>query len=195
MGRFAEEAVRGAIWLRPEGYAAGALEETITAIRERYGGPAISPHVSLGSGIECAPRAVDLRLEVLVAELPPLTIQLDGVDWHDDPWGCLCLRVERTPELLQAHRTVCAVFGMAPHTPFRPHVSLMYGAHTEDRKRQVAMELDDDVLDLSFEATSIHFVNQVPEVPVEQWRSLYERPLAHRFQELVAARERRVVVH
>jgi len=195
MGRLVEEPVRGSIWLRPEGLAATALEEAISSLRERYGGPGAWAHVSLGSGIECLPGQIDRRLDALAAELPPLTVRVAGVGWHDDYWRCLYLRVGLTRELREAHRAVCEIFGAEPEPDFEPRIGLLYGDYTADRKRQIALELDDDLLDLSFEATALHFVNALPEVQVEDWRSLHERPLAHRFQELVAPRERRVVAH
>jgi hypothetical protein len=190
MGRLAIEPIRGAIWLRPEGLAADALEEAITSLRERYGGPGAWPHVSLGDGIECLPHQVEPRLSQLAAELPPLTIRVAGVGWHDDYWRCLYLRVGLTRELREAHRAVCEAFDLEPEPDFEPRIPLLYGDYTADRKRQIALELDDDLLDLSFEATAIHFVNAAPEVLVEDWRSQHERLLAHRLQELVAARAR-----
>lgn len=195
MGRLVEQPVQGSIWLRPEGPAADALEEAITSLRERYGGPGVWPHVSLGNSIDCLPSQIERRLETLAAELPPLTIRVAGVGWHDDYWRCLYLRVGLTRELREAHRAVCEIFRVAPEPDFEPRISLLYGDYTRDRKRQIALELDDDLLDLSFEAKALHFVDARPEVPVEDWRSQYERPLAHRLQELVAAHARVAAIH
>jgi hypothetical protein len=195
MGRLAEEPVHGSIWLRPEGPAADALEQAITSLRERYGGPGAWPHLSLGNSIDGMHREVERRLQSLAAELPPLTIRVAGVGWHDDYWRCLYLRVGLTRELREAHRAACEIFHVDPEPDFEPRIGLLYGDYSRDRKRQMALELDDDLLDLSFEAKAIHFVDARPEVPVEDWRSLYERPLAHRLQELVAARERVALVH
>lgn len=195
MGRLAAEPVCGSIWLRPEGPAADALEEAIASIQERYGGPGVWPHLSLAGGIECTPREIEPRLDGLVAQLPPLTVRIAGVGWHDDYWRCLYLRVACTRELREAHRLACKAFDLAPELDFEPRIALMYGDYTEDRKRRMALEIDDDLLDLQFEATTVHFVNAATRVPVDDWRSLHERALAHRLQELVAARTRRYALN
>jgi len=178
MGRLAETTVRGSVWIRPDGLAAVALADAIRSIQRRYGGPGAWPHVSLAGGIECPALQVERRLESIAAQVPPFTIRLDGIGWHDEYWRCLFVRVRPSDELRAAHRAACEAFGVKPPADFEPHVSLLYGGFAQDRKRQIAVEVGERLADLSFEAGAVHFVNASGDIPVEDWRTLHEQPLA-----------------
>jgi acyl CoA:acetate/3-ketoacid CoA transferase beta subunit len=58
-------------------------------------------------------------------------------------------------------------------------VSLLYGDIDAATKKRLVTELG-NVLDVSFQATSLHLVNAASGVPVEQWRSQMECELNYR---------------
>ena len=58
-----------------------------------------------------------------------------------------------------------------------PNWSLLYGNLDEAVKKKLAADAG-NTLDLSFEARSVHLVNASTGVPVSEWHTLAEQPLA-----------------
>lgn len=171
-----EHIIRGSLWLRPAGPVLERLQELIRRLTARFGGQWPRPHVSLLSGIELQSGGAERRLEALCSQLQPVPIRLGRLEGRNDAFRCFYATVEPTPELLDAHRAACEVFGVTTPDGFEPHLSLLYGHVDAPTKTLLAKEMG-GCLDLSFVANSVHLVNATAAVPVARWHTLHECPL------------------
>jgi 2'-5' RNA ligase len=180
MGHIAgSEILRGAIWIRPTGPALDTIQHAIRRIQDQVGGPGAWPHVSVIGGVELPRLEAERRLKQLAAGFVPFTIRLGKLDWYNEYYRCFFARVAASEELLAVHRRALEIFEQPARDPYEPHVSLTYGVLNLEAKRKLAADLG-NVMDVSFQATSIHLVNAASGVPVEEWRSLMECELNYR---------------
>jgi hypothetical protein len=168
-----EHLIRGSLWLQPTGPVLERLQELIRRLTARLGGQWPKPHVSLLSGIELQSEGAEARLEALCARLQPIPIRLGKLEGRNEPFRCFYALAELTPELAEAHRAACEVFGRSLSDEFEPHLSLLYGHVDQPTKARLAKELGGH-LHLSFVANSVHLVNASAAVPVARWHSLHE---------------------
>jgi len=148
-------------------------------LRERGGGPAFEPHVTLLGGIEADATEAAGKLEGLAARIRPFTLELGRLDWREERFRCLFAVVEPSAELAAARRAALEAFGVAPAEPYEPHLSLLYGELDAAVKRELAAAAGGR-LDISFEAVAVELVNTSRSIPVERWRTLAARPFTAR---------------
>jgi len=168
-----EHLIRGSLWLRPTGPVLERLQELIRRLTARFGGTWPRPHVALLGGVELQSEGAQARLLQLCERLQPVTIRLGRLEGRNDPFRCFYAVVEPSPELLEAHRAACEVFGMPAPDAFEAQLPLLYGHVDAPTKQRVAKELGGR-LDLSFVASSVHLVNASAAVPVARWHTLHE---------------------
>ena len=106
------------------------------------------------------------------------TIRLGKIEWRDDYFHCLYAAVELSAELATAQREAYDAFEMKPAPPFQPHLSLLYGNVNQAAKKIFAAEAG-GALDVGFEVHAVHLVNASMGVPLTEWHTLAEHPLAH----------------
>jgi len=120
----------------------------------------------------------------LASRLQPVTIRLGHLEGRNETFRCFYCVVDRSPELVEAHRTAHEVFERAANDPFEPHLSLLYGQIDAPMKERLARELRGK-LPLSFVATTLHLVNASAAVPVSRWHTLHEVALRRQRQRAV----------
>lgn len=165
------------LWLRPEGETRARIIEVMRRLRERGGGPAFEPHVTLLGGIEAEAADAGSKLERLTARIRPITLALGRIDWREERFRCLFAVVAPSAELAAARRAAVEVFGVVPAGPYEPHLSLLYGEIDAALKRELAAAAGGG-LDLSFEAAAVELVDTSRNIPVERWRTLAARACA-----------------
>jgi 2'-5' RNA ligase len=180
MGHIAgSEIFRGSVWIRPTGPALDEIQRVGRRLQDEVGGPGIWPHLSIIGGIEMTRLDAERRLKQLAASFLPFVVKLGQLDGYNDYYRALFAQVDATPELLAIHRRAKELFEQQSRDPYEPHVSLVYGDIDAATKKRLVTELG-NVLDVSFQATSLHLVNAASGVPVEQWRSQMECELNYR---------------
>ena len=170
--------IRASVWIRPKGDALDRIRHAIRRAHHHDGGLPVDPHVTLLSGCESIEIDAREKLDRLAARLQPFTIRLGRVEGRSDYYRSLYAIVESSEEIVAAHRAACETFDVTP-PPFEPHLSLLYGNFGEARREALAAVLG-GWLDISFTAAAIDLVNAAREVPVADWRTLYEQPLGER---------------
>ena len=85
--------------------------------------------------------------------------------------------VEVNGDLAAAQREAYAEFDMNPAPPYEPHLSLLYGKLDKAAKQKLAEDAGGK-LDVAFEVHALYLVNSTQSVPVADWRTLAEHPLA-----------------
>jgi 2'-5' RNA ligase len=156
-----------ALWLIPEEEACRRLARTIHRLSREHSTPVFAPHITLGSRIVAPAHEVAARTAQLAKSLPPLRLRLTRIDWRDEYFRCLFVKVAPQPQLTRAHTRARKVFGLRGRRVFLPHVSLVYGDLSPATKRNIAFSLGRR-FDLEFEVRRMDIV--AIEGPPSRWR-------------------------
>jgi 2'-5' RNA ligase len=130
------------LWLIPSGTEKRRLAEVIERLSRDPGGPRFEPHLTLLGGLDGEEEFFSRATERLAASLRPITLHPRAVEFGDEYYRCLYLRVEQSDQLMAAHREAVRQFGKKEETSFMPHVSLFYGTLPRDARTQIAKTLD-----------------------------------------------------
>ncbi|WP_437736073.1 2'-5' RNA ligase family protein [Sorangium sp. So ce1335] len=140
-----------ALWLIPGGAPRARLQGLIEALARETGGPAFAPHLTLLGGLRGDGGDLAAGLRRLGGARAPVTLEARGPATGSAYHQCVFLDVAPAEPLLALRRAAAAALG-APETPFRPHVSLVYGDLPAERRE--ALAADPRVLALAREAWS-----------------------------------------
>jgi 2'-5' RNA ligase len=153
-----------ALWLIPEGKARTRLARAIRQLSRQHSTPIFAPHITLASGIVAPTSEVAVKSAQLAKSLRPLRLRLTHLDFRDEYFRCVFVRVAPTPQFARAHEQARRIFGWRG---FLPHVSLVYGDLSLAAKRNIALSLGRR-FDLEFEVRRLDVV--AIQGPPSQWR-------------------------
>ena len=142
-----------ALWLMPGGQRYRDLTCRIQTWSRRHSTPRFEPHVTLLSGITLPEREALSRAAALARGLAPFEVRLGEVDFTDEYFRCLFLRVQSTEPLVHVHRRACEVFGLRDRRPYLPHLSLLYGSLPLEVKKRITSRTSGN---LTFRVSRIH---------------------------------------
>jgi 2'-5' RNA ligase len=154
-----------ALWLIPAGQTYLHLARKILSLSRRYSTPCFEPHVTLASGINVPEHEALIHSAALASRLEPFEIRLAEIDFLDEYFRCLFVRVMPTDGLINAHQAAKEVFSLGKQPPFMPHLSLMYGNFPIDVKKKIA---SGPSVDVSFEVSRVHLYSV--NGPPADWR-------------------------
>ena len=146
-----------ALWLVPEGEVYRRLARTIRRLSREFSTPVFAPHITLASGIVAPEREVATKTAQLARSLRPLRLRLTHLDSRHEYFRCLFAKVARVQSLVRAHRRAKEIFGLREQRGFLPHVSLIYGNLSREKKRRVVASLGRR-FDLEFNVRRLHVV-------------------------------------
>jgi len=132
---------RYSLWLIPCGEQGRLLAETIERLSRDHGGPRFAPHLTLLGGLDGAEEGLVAATERLGASLHPITLQFQAIEFGDERYRCLYLRVAARSDLLAARREALHQFGRSVDPPFLPHISLFYGTLSPASRTRIAATL------------------------------------------------------
>ena len=170
------EVIRASVWLKPAGEALERINKVIRALHKEHGGPQVTPHVTLLTGAETTRASAELKLKHLASRVQPLRIKLGKIESRDEYFRALYAVVEANGDLAAAQRAAYDAFEMNPPPPYEPHLSLLYGKVDEAARKKLAAA--GGKVDVAFEVRVLYLVNSTQSVPVADWRTLAEHPLA-----------------
>ncbi len=143
------------IWLTPTGAVRDQLSELIARLSREFSAPLFPPHVTLVGGLSASEDELREQTRELAARLQPYSVQLGALDYLDEFYRCLFVRVEPTPAVMEANRQARAVFHCPDHPQYLPHLSLLYGNFERARKEEVIARIGTR-LDDCFNVNRIH---------------------------------------
>jgi 2'-5' RNA ligase len=129
------------LWLLLSGSVHDRFATLIHTLSRRLGTPRFIPHITLAGSIDLPADEIVSRAANLATRLASIPLRLTDVGWTEEYYRCLFIRAEHSPELLAAHHAACTDLGRAPDAEFMPHLSLVYGNLTEDRKAQIVNDI------------------------------------------------------
>jgi 2'-5' RNA ligase len=148
---------RYSIWLPPTGEVRHRLAGTIFDLSREYAAPTFEPHVTLAGGIVGSAREVASKMTDLARRIPPFTVRLTKVDFLDEYFRCLFVRVATTHPIMKANKVARAVFSLEKQPPFMPHLSLLYADLPSGVKERIVASVGRR-FELEFKVSGLHLV-------------------------------------
>ena len=149
------KATHYSLWLMPTGEVRQRLAATILDLSRQYAAPTFEPHVTLAGGIAGPAREVVAKMAELARRIPPFTIRLTEVDFLDEYFRCLFVRVAQTQPIMKANKVAQAVFSLEKQPTFVPHLSLLYADLPSGVKERIVASLGRR-LELDFKVSDLH---------------------------------------
>jgi 2'-5' RNA ligase len=143
------------LWLMPEGDIYEILSSTIMQLAKPYATPHFEPHVTLLGHLTGPVDTMLAKTSKLANRLPQYEIALQSLDYMNEFFRCLYLRVHQTDDLMHAHMTAKEIMGEKRNADFMPHLSLMYGDIDTGTKQAIIKTIGND-LSFSFETSNLH---------------------------------------
>ncbi|MDH4361016.1 MAG: 2'-5' RNA ligase family protein [Nitrospirota bacterium] len=163
------------LWLKPSGKVYDILAKTIAELSKAYQAPFFEPHVTLLSSLPGTEEEITGRSSQLGTSLRPFDIQLTEPAYGDQYFQCVFLKVQETQAILNAHEQAKKLFAKGT-SPYMPHLSLLYGHYSIERKDKIAATLP-EILRLSFLVDTVDLIRAGSEDP-KDWLPILSVPLS-----------------
>ncbi len=115
------------LWLMPEDEVYVKLSSTIRQLSKPYGTPEFEPHITVIGTLTGQERTVVEKLTRLASAIKPFDVKLMDIDYLNEYFRCLFIRIEQTREVMDANTQARAIFDQSRSADYMPHLSLMYG--------------------------------------------------------------------
>lgn len=166
------------LWLTPSGSDFRQLLALVNSIGHKYGTPLFEPHITLLSGLLGSEKDIESRVSQLSSQFSAFTVHCSNMDWSDDYFRCLYIKVKKEPALVALYKQARKRIpnekkgDFEPHN-FEPHISLMYGKLAHKTKQELAIKLEKEYPEhLLIDSLSLYRCSGPP----ESWRLVKEYP-------------------
>lgn len=158
------------LWLEPGGDIAYKLKEQIRELSEKYETPKFSPHLTLLGSLEGSETELTSLTNTLASSSKVFTINLTKAGYRDRFYQSLFIHAEESSELMTLRNTAVGLFEVAEQDGFMPHLSLMYGDISQNKKQRI-LNLIGREFYLQFKAKHIALV-KTSGIP-EDWKRMH----------------------
>jgi len=149
----------------------GKCSEIINGLSLQYKSPKFEPHITL------IPHAASSKEEVievtsqLAKNHRPFEIKLAGIEYFNEYFVCVFVRVEKSEELISISNNARKIFKRANDPDYMPHLSLLYGTFSDEVKKGIVEKLGRQ-FNFSFTAKSISIFDTTGKP--EEWKRIKE---------------------
>jgi 2'-5' RNA ligase len=161
------------LWLVPSGDAYHALANLIIDLSNEYSSPRFTPHVTLLGGLQGSEEEIRSRSVKLANKMRPYTITLTRLEYQDEYFRSLYIRVNETKQVVQANLQAREVFDRQMDPGYLPHLSILYGNYSSAEKDEI-IKKNGQKFTLSFKVKSLHLVDT--SLRPESWVTTREFP-------------------
>jgi len=162
------------LWLMPTDRLLVSLTEIIGELTQGRSALSFEPHVTLLGSLVGSEAEVVLGTRQLASRIAPYQIHLDKIDYLDEFFRSLFIRVEPTRPVLEANREARWIFERQQDPEYLPHLSLMYGHFPSWTKEQIIVRIGREFHE-RFEIRAIHLYSTEGEP--RDWHRVEEFPL------------------
>ena len=162
------------LWIKPSGKIYDILAKTIAELSNAYQAPFFEPHVTLLNSLPGTEEEIIAQSSQLGASLQPFEIQLTKPAYGDQYFQCVFLKVHETPAMMNAHELAEKLFAK-DSSPYMPHLSLLYGHYSIDRKDKIVATLP-ETLCFNFPVDTVALIQAGSEDP-KDWIHILTVPL------------------
>ena len=163
------------IWIIPPEPFNDRLTQVIARLSKQYSTLSFEPHVTLLGDLLLPEEDMVSKTSQLADLLRPFTLQLTTVSYLSEYFRCLFIKVEETEALMEANRKARTLFQREYDPRFMPHLSLLYGNFTPEKKEAIISEIGRS-FQIPFEVRSLHVVLSSSNIVPESWRKLAQFP-------------------
>jgi 2'-5' RNA ligase len=129
------------LWLMPTGKLLTRLTQMIEELSRDRQELCFEPHVTLLGTILGSQPDFSSKTRQLASMIKPYDIQLDRVEYLDEFFRSLFVRVKPTGSVLEANRKARLIFQQSQDPEYLPHLSLMYGDFPTAAKEEVLAKI------------------------------------------------------
>ena len=148
------------IWCRFGAVDTTQLNVMKDKVTKRLGGPAFDIHLTLiGPFAFVGEQEVKAVRRIVAAQLP-FPISLTGIKIEPRPFTSLYIGVAKNQTLLDLRRKLCQIAPLLSNPKYQPHISLVYGDHSEARKLGVINALPPPPRSVIVNKLSVVHVNE-----------------------------------
>lgn len=142
----------------PTGEVYLALANLISYLSKEYSSPRFDPHVTLLGELTGSYEEIESRTSKLSVNLRPYAIKLARVEYLDEYFRSLFIRVEETEDVIEANLRAREIFDRQRDPKYMPHLSILYGDFPSATKDKVIGKIGRE-FSLCFEVNSLHLVD------------------------------------
>jgi len=154
----------------PSGDFYNKLTRIISQLSREYSAPNFESHITLFGDLIGSEEEILSKTSQLATLLQPFEIRLTTLDYLDEYFKCLFIRVEETKQVMDANFKAREIFNRQQDPKHIPHLSLMYGNFTPMIKEGIIAKIGRK-FNIKFEVGSIHlFTSGEP----KNWRRIKE---------------------
>jgi 2'-5' RNA ligase len=143
------------LWLMPLGKLLTRLTKIIDELSLDQPTLRFEPHVTLLGGLAGSPSNLSSKTRKLASCIRPYEVQLGEIDYHDEFFRSLFIRVAPTRPVLEANRKARLIFQRHQEPDYLPHLSLMYGEFPSSEKELIIARLGAEIQE-QFKVRAIH---------------------------------------
>ena len=152
----------------PKGKTFQKFSKIIAILAKKNSAPEFKPHVSLIGNIRLPEKEVLSKSRLLASKMRSFEIRLGKVDYLDMYFRSLFVRAEISREISEADSLARKYFLREKDPPYMPHLSLLYGNFSRERKEGIIQQIGKEFKD-KFLADKIE-VWAVPGIDPAEWK-------------------------
>lgn len=157
----------------PTGEVYLTLANLISDLSKEYSSPRFPPHVTLLGELTGSYEEIESRALRLSLNLRPHAVKLTKVEYLDQYFRALFIRVQETEEIIEATLRATEIFDRQRDPKYMPHLSILYGNFPSATKDKIIRKIGREFA-LSFEVSSLHLVDTSAQP--ENWFTTKEFP-------------------
>jgi 2'-5' RNA ligase len=163
--------VRYHLWLKPSREESDQFADVIQQLALELNAPIFEPHITLLGNLNGSEADHMARSKELARRLSPVLITVSGPAFGDDYFHCVFLVVDMTPPVFHAQALARQIFHQEEDNRYLPHISLVYGRYSENRKKDIIARLSASLC-LPFEANHLSLIRASSEDP-KDWQEVW----------------------
>jgi 2'-5' RNA ligase len=163
------------LWLKPSRKASYQFADVIQQLALELEAPTFEPHITLLGNLKGSEAEHVARSKELARSLPPFPINVRRPTFGEDYFHCVFLVAEMTAPLLHAHALARQIFHQEEGGRYLPHISLLYGRYSENRKKDIIARLPASLC-FPFEASHLSLIRASSDDPKE-WQEVWVRAM------------------
>lgn len=159
------------LWIIPPKSISEGLAAVISRLSQQNSSPYFKPHITLLGDVTLLEEEMLSRTSKLTNLISPFRLKLTTVSYLREYFRCLFIKVEESEEIIEANQKARTLFNREHDPKFMPHLSLMYGDFSPEKKEEIISEIGND-FHMTFEVKSLHLVLSSSHIAPENWRTL-----------------------
>lgn len=147
------------------------LQGLIADLGRRFQAPIFETHITLLGDIQATSEDIITQVNELATKISPYKVTLDFIDYTDNLYQSLVIRILASKEVIDANKKARDMFNRHEGTLYVPHISIIYKtAMDNETKKSLIKEIGDQFKGAEFLVDSIVISEQTESGRIEDWK-------------------------